>query len=265
MIEIRHASVHRGTKTLLNNVSLAIRPGEVLAVLGPNGAGKSTLLRIAAGELTPELGETWIDGRPLESVPRLELARIRAVLPQASSVGFPACAEDIVALGRSPHYGVCDQLAHRRAVERALAWVDIGSLSQRNYGTLSGGEQQRVQLARVLAQIGIEENGSNPRYLLLDEPTTSLDLAHQHAILDIARRLSRRNVGVLAVLHDLNLAAAYADQIVLLKQGEICAEGLSDDVLEPQTIRDVFGIAARVIDVPDLGRFIASEPLQSLG
>lgn len=239
--------VRRGGRALLDRVSLSLAPGRVTAVIGPNGAGKSTLLRILSGELAPDSGSVAFWERPLSDWPVEVLARHRAVLPQESDLSFPFRVEEVVRLGRIPHPGGGDSSADHALAREALAQVDLTAFADRLYPTLSGGEKQRVHLARALAQLRPDPAESPPaaRLLLLDEPTASLDLAHQHAVLSLARDLARReNVAVLAVLHDLNLALAYADDLVALSGGRVAAAGDIAHTLSPALVGEVFGVRA---------------------
>ncbi|MEX0922423.1 MAG: heme ABC transporter ATP-binding protein [Rhodovibrionaceae bacterium] len=244
--DIHHAF---GPQPVLAGATLRVAPGEVHALLGPNGAGKSTLLKILAGELTPQSGAVRMGGRPLADWHPLAAAWRRAVVPQFTSITFPFTAAEVVALGRAPH--------SRRGAEQigrlALAAAGAGHLAKALFPTLSGGERQRVALARGLAQIWEAPPDGGPRYLLLDEPTASLDLAHQHAILALARDWAAEGVAVAVVLHDLNLAAAYADRITLLHCGQIRASGSPDAVLQPELISEVYGIAVTRAPHPDSG------------
>ena len=246
MLQALDVGVWLGGSPVLDCVSLSLQPGEVLAVLGPNGAGKSTLLRVLAGSLTPQVGQALLDERPLEDWPGPELAQRRSVLPQASQIAFGFRAFEIVLLGREPYAGRSARDADLAIAEAAMVEADVLHLAERRYATLSGGEQQRVQLARVLSQIWFEEDSARERYLLLDEPTSSLDLTHQHAALALARRWAGRGVGVLAVLHDLNLAAMYADRICVLKAGCLEAEGSPATVITEDTVARCFGLRVTV-------------------
>lgn len=240
------ASYRIGRQWLLEQVSLALRPGELLALLGPNGAGKSTLLRLLTGEARPTRGGITLDGRPLQDWPSRALARRRAVLPQSSVLAFPFTVLEVVLLGRTPHCVGSERERDRDIAWQALAAADIVPLAERLYTTLSGGERQRVQLARVLAQIWEPPRDGEVRYLLLDEPVASLDLAHQHGVLALTHRLSREGVGVLAVLHDLNLAAQYADRVAMLASGRLQAVGAPRQVLTEERVEQVFRVRARV-------------------
>jgi iron complex transport system ATP-binding protein len=253
MLALDATTVRVGGSVLLDGVSLAVRPGEIVAVVGPNGAGKSTLLKVAAGECTPSAGSVTLDGRPLPSFPPDVLAARRAVLPQQSALQFGFTASEVVALGRTPHASHSSRREDEAAVRRALAQAGVGHLAHRRYPTLSGGEQQRVHLARALAQLDAPastSDGSQPRYLLLDEPTASLDLAHQHTVLGTARALADAGTGVLVVLHDLNLAAQYADRLAVLRRGRLLADGPPVDVLDPALVQAAFDVAVTVLPHP---------------
>ena len=249
MLEGHNVHVMVDSNTLLEEVSIQVRPGEVLAVLGPNGAGKSTLLKVLCGDLSPTRGTVSMGGRPLATWDRKASARIRAVLPQQSSLSFPFRVIEVALMGRSPHFLGPETRRDRAIARAALEEAGVGHLEDRLYPTLSGGESQRVHLGRVLAQIW-EAVDQLPRYLLLDEPTSNLDLAHQHQALSVARAFAERQVGVLVVLHDLNLAAQYADQILLLKEGREVAAGPPEQVLQAELIEAVYHIPVTVIPHP---------------
>ncbi|MEM1118508.1 MAG: heme ABC transporter ATP-binding protein [Bacteroidota bacterium] len=249
MLALDQATVRIGSATLLDGLSLGIASGEVVAVVGPNGAGKTTALRLLAGEAAPTSGAVTLDGRPLAETAADAVARRRSVLPQQSALAFGFTALDVVRLGRTPHRTTRrdDLAAATRAMERA----GVAPLADRRYPTLSGGERQRVHLARALAQIDPEAGApADGRYLLLDEPTSALDLAHQHAVLQVARAEAARGAGVLAVLHDLNLAAQYADRIAVLAAGARVALGPPAAVLTPAVVQRAFGISVVVTQNP---------------
>ena len=249
MIEARNISFSINSKKLLADVSLNIRNGEVLAVLGANGAGKSTLRKILGGDLLPSSGEVLMTGKPLSNWTLLERARVRAVLPQHSTLDFPFSVAEVVLLGRAPHLQGTESKRDFAIAEATLEAVEAAHLRERIYPTLSGGEQQRVHLARTLAQIW-EAAAGQPRYLLLDEPTSNLDLAHQHSILKIVKKFAREGVGAMVILHDLNLAAQYADKIVLLKNGKIVAHGKPAEVLTPEIIEETLAMPVIVMRHP---------------
>jgi iron complex transport system ATP-binding protein len=249
---VAHAvSVRLGAATLVHQVELPVPAGALCGVLGPNGAGKSTLLKVLAGELRPSAGEVSLNGTRLRHWSHGELARQRAVLPQIRALGFGFTVEELAALGLSPHPSLTRDRSQAGAiVDAALGAADIAHLRGRLVPTLSGGEAQRAHLARVLAQIW-RPTPRGPRYLLLDEPTSALDPAHQHGLLATVRRLARElDLGVLVVLHDLNLAALYTDRIALLRAGERVAFGPPPAVLTRELIREVYGLAVDVIPHP---------------
>jgi iron complex transport system ATP-binding protein len=250
-LSAQHVTARAGGQVLLNDVSLALAPGEFVAVLGPNGAGKSTLLRVLAGDLTPHEGVVLLEGRNLMDWSLRERARRRAVLPQQSSPAFPFTALEVAALGRTAWRG---RRAEDLGIARAALHATGGAaLEARAYPTLSGGEQQRVQLARVLAQMWEPPAPGAGRYVLLDEPTASLDLRHQQEALALLRRLTGQGVGVLAVLHDPNLAFAFADRIVVLSAGRMAAEGTPAHMADCALFQAVFGVAVSVIAHPGTG------------
>lgn len=240
LLEARGVTVRRGAVLALDAVDLALVAGEVVAVVGPNGAGKSSLLSVLAGDLAADRGEVLLDGTPMGAVPPRERARRRAVLTQDNAVAFGFVVRDVVAMGRAPWpaRGPLDEEVVRRAMERA----DVAALADRGYPTLSGGERARTQLARVLAQ--------ETRVLLLDEPTAALDIAHQEAVLALAAAAADAGGAVLVVLHDLSLAAAWADRVVLMAAGRVRAVGTPADVLTPELLGEVYRHRVRVLSDP---------------
>ena len=253
MLCAKKLSFARKGTPILRGAGLSAHPGEVTAVIGPNGAGKSTLLHLLSGALTPDEGAVTLDGELLSVWSRAGLAQRRAVLPQSSELTFPFRVLEVVLMGRSAHSGRSSLHHDLEIAAAALEEVDAGHLAERVYPTLSGGERQRVQLARVMAQIWPEAAGDRPRYLLLDEPTNNLDLTHQHRLLVFARRLAGQGVGVLAILHDPNLAALYADRIVLLVEGRVQCEGAVDSVLTEDQIGKAFKLRVAVQRHPTRG------------
>lgn len=256
MIEARSLHFTVNAKVLLEDVSIDVRAGEVLAVVGPNGAGKSTLRKVLCGDLQPASGEVWMNKRRLAEWPLLERARVRAVLPQDSTLNFPFTVLEVVLMGRAPHLKGAESAHDYEIARAALDAVEAAHLEDRIYPTLSGGERQRVHLARALAQIWIpipsSSHTNDARYLLLDEPTSNLDLAHQHRTLHVARRFAREGVCVLVILHDLNLAAQYADRIAILCDGSLVALGTPLNVLTPEAIRETFAMPVIVTKHPQL-------------
>ncbi|MBX3026830.1 heme ABC transporter ATP-binding protein [bacterium] len=250
MLSGRALTVRAGSATLLREVSVAVAPGELVAVVGPNGAGKSTLLETLAGDRRPASGVVRCEDRPLAVWSPRALARVRAVVLQRSALTFAFTALEVVRLGRAPHRGRAGAAGDRAIADAALRAAGAGGLRDQPYPTLSGGERQRVHFARALAQIW-ERPASGGRYLLLDEPTAALDLSHQQQVLERARAWARDGTGVLVVLHDLTLAAAHADRIIVLSGGRVVADGLAREVLCPRLITAVFGIEVVIAEHPD--------------
>jgi iron complex transport system ATP-binding protein len=251
LIEARNVHVAIGSNVLLKDISLSVNPGEVVAVVGPNGAGKSTLRKALCGDTPLSGGEVFMNGRTLSQWTLMERAQVRAVMPQNSTLNFPFAVIEVVLMGRTPHLKGAEGVHDYEIARAALEAVEARHLEERLYPTLSGGERQRVQLARGLAQVW-ERRVERDRYLILDEPTSNLDLAHQHSTLAIARRFARNGVGVLVILHDLNLAAQYADRIMMLKDGLLIASGPPIDVLTPEAIHETFAIRVIVTKHPAL-------------
>lgn len=233
--------VERGGKELMRLDELALNAGEVLAVVGPNGAGKSTLLRALTGEWR-SAGELLLWGKPLTNWSRVELAQHMAVMPQQSHLQFDFSVREVVELGRLPHRHQTPA-ANRAAVQDVLDLLGLHVFEGRRFTSLSGGERQRVQFGRVLAQIW---KVPHPNLLLLDEPTSALDLAQQKQVLDLAREQAASGCAVLAVLHDLNLAARYAHRILVLKNGRMAHFGTPESVLTNDMLQFAFGVEAQV-------------------
>lgn len=242
---LRAVDVHVafGPASILNGVTLDVPYGRVLALVGPNGAGKSTLLGVLTGDVPATGGEVSLDDRPLGSWRGKELARTRAVLMQANQVSFGFTAREVVEMGRAPWDASDDD---ERLVESSIDRADVRHLQARPFPALSGGEKSRVSLARVLAQ--------DTRIVLLDEPTAALDLRHQEDVLRIARELASEGRAVVIVLHDLSLAAAYADDVAILAAGRIVAHGTPSDVFTQERVSEVYGAPVRILEDPDTGR-----------
>jgi iron complex transport system ATP-binding protein len=233
---------------VVHEVSLAIAPGDLVALVGPNGSGKTTLLKLLSGGRSPGSGDVVLHGRPLKRYPARERARRIAVVPQHTDPGLTFRVRELVEMGRTPHTGLLALLSPQDAgaVDRALSLTATDELAGRRFCELSGGEQQRVVLAMALAQ--------ESDFILLDEPTVHLDLLHQYELLELLRRLHReRQVGVLAVLHDLNLAALYFNRIAVLSRGRLIGEGPPADILHSTDVLRVFEAPLQVIDHPMTG------------
>ncbi|MGH8479951.1 MAG: heme ABC transporter ATP-binding protein [Gammaproteobacteria bacterium] len=251
MLEAREVQVRCNGHALLAGVSLAIAAGEVVALVGPNGAGKSTLLGVLAGLRPPSGGGVWLCGRALRTYDVQALARVRAVLAQASRFDFPLTALEVVLLGRLPHCRGRESERGHDIAAQALSAVDAIDLARRRLPTLSGGERQRVQLARAFAQIWEPAPDAPERFLLLDEPNAGLDLAHEHRVLGLIRRLCReRGIGVLLVLHDLQIASRYADRVIVLKEGRVLTAGPPERALTRDALLRAYGIDVDILPGP---------------
>lgn len=248
VIEAQGVHVVRGSRSLLADVSLRLHAGEVLALLGPNGAGKSTLLSLLSGDVHPDHGRVEFDGRDIREWSLTALARRRSVLLQDNQLLFPFTVHQVVEMGRAPWRRTPLEDEDNAAIAEAITAADIGHLGNRRVPSLSGGERARVAFARVMAgRTGV---------LMLDEPTAALDLGHQEAVLRLARDRAAAGDAVLVVLHDLNLAAAYADRVALLREGQIFACGSPEEVLTAETVSEVYRTPVEVIAHPTSGHGI---------
>ncbi|ENM2868279.1 heme ABC transporter ATP-binding protein [Citrobacter koseri] len=235
-------------RTIIRDISLSLTQGELLALIGPNGAGKSTLLRLLTGYLTPADGRCLLAGKPLEQWPAQTLSRYRAVMLQQTRMGFDWPVEAVIGMGRMPW----TQQPEAAVIHQVMQLTECLPLAGRRYASLSGGEQQRVQLARALAQLWCD--GSPRGWLFLDEPTSALDLFHQQHLLRLLKTLTRKgHLHVCIVLHDLNLAALWADRIVLLHGGNIVSEGAPAEVLQAGTLTRWYGAEVHVGTHPTSG------------
>ena len=248
MLKIENLRVSYGARRILDHVSLKVDSGEIVTLIGPNGAGKSTLVRAVSGVVSIESGEVWIDGKSLKRLSTIERARQVAVVPQARNLPPAFTVYESVLLGRTPYLGWLGRTgpADHERVRYALERTQLLPLAERRVGELSGGEQQRVLLARALAQ--------ETPVLLLDEPITHLDLQHREKLIRLIRDLAvNKELAVLMVLHDLNLAAMYADRIALLVEGKIEASGAPAEVLTEANLTRIYQIAVHVIPHPEYG------------
>lgn len=232
MLHVQNATVRAAGRAILDDVSLRVGAGELVAVVGPNGAGKSTLLGVMAGDISPAHGSVTLDGIDLAAWRPLELARRRAVLPQEHRLAFGFQAEEVVRMGRAPWARTEREDADDQVVAESMGRTDVGHLAERVFPSLSGGEKARTSFARILAQ--------DTELLLLDEPTAALDLRHQDQVLAESRRLATAGRAVAAIVHDLSVAAAYADRICVLAAGALVADGTPEEVLQPDLISRVY-------------------------
>ncbi|MFH9814050.1 heme ABC transporter ATP-binding protein [Streptomyces sp. NPDC017230] len=245
LAETHDLRVRLGGRPVLDGVGVTVRAGEVLALVGPNGAGKSTLLGALAADVPVAEGVVRVHGRPVAEWSAPELALRRAVLPQSASLSFPFPVEEVVRMGRAPWAGTGLEDEDDAAVAEAMARTEVTGFAGRPFSALSGGERARVALARVLAQ--------RTPLLLLDEPTAALDLRHQELVLRLCRERARAGDAVVVVLHDLSLAAAYADRVAILRAGRVAADGPPSEVLTEGLLREVYEQSVEVLPHPRTG------------
>jgi iron complex transport system ATP-binding protein len=239
MLKVQNLLLQRNGRDLISRVSFKLHAGEFTVILGANGAGKSTLLKLISGRLTPTQGDVLLDDAPIAAFTAMALSKKRSFLAQSRQVAFDFTAHEVVLMGRAPHCPGGESPADHTIASQALEQASCGGLSQRIYSSLSGGEASRVDLARILAQ--------DAPLVLLDEPTNHLDVRHQLETLQLCTNLAMEGCCVLAALHDLNLAARYADRLLLLHQGVLVADGVPDHVLTPEILDPVYGVSFDVI------------------
>ncbi|BDD03052.1 heme ABC transporter ATP-binding protein [Aureibacter tunicatorum] len=236
-----------GSREILKGLNLSVKPGEITTVLGPNGAGKSTFLKAISGELVNAKGEVTYNGKKMKGLPVAQLAKTRAVLSQNFQVSFPFSVEEIVMMGRMPHKKSDED--HEGIAREVMNMTDVLKFASRNFNSLSGGEQQRVQLARVLCQLAGDTD--TPKYLLLDEPTSNMDLSQQQQVFEIVKEVCGKNIGVFAVIHDINIASRFSDKMLFIKSGEQVAYGATDDVFNKCVIESTYSHPVRMLRCPD--------------
>ena len=249
LLSVHGLTVSYAAHTVLRDVSFEVARGDLVVVLGPNGAGKTTLLRTIAKVVSPKVGTVLLDGHDIAKLPVRQLMKTLSVVPQSEGSVFSFTVQDIVAMGRTPHLSPLAPLSQKdwQIIREAMEATDVWELKDRLFTELSGGEQRRVLIAKALAQ--------EPQLLLLDEPTANLDLHYQLEVVELIQRLNReRGITVLAVLHDLNLAAMMGRRFILMHRGRIYAVGDADEVLTPQNIQQVYGVPVVVTRHPLNGK-----------
>jgi iron complex transport system ATP-binding protein len=246
MLRVNNISYKAGDHIILDEVTSVFEPGKLNILIGPNGAGKSTLVKILSGKLKPTRGEVRYSDKNINDYSLNTLAKIRAVLSQNIEVSFPLTVEEVVMMGRYPHFTGKPQDKDWQACREAMDFFNVSYMAQRNFMTLSGGEKQRVHFARVLAQIWYHEKGSL-NYLILDEPLTFLDINYQLTFMKKVVQLNeRKDIVIVGVVHDLNLAARFADNILLLNKGRVLAQGKKNEVLTPLNIKTAYEVDVKV-------------------
>ena len=256
MIDAKNITFRIGDRELISDVSVSFAPGKLHLLIGPNGAGKSTLIKILSGFQRPQTGTVKYGEIDVHHASEVELAKQRAVLSQAVEIAFPLKVREVVMMGRYPHFGGRPGAVDEKIVDELMEFFDVTEFADRNYQTLSGGERQRVNFARVLAQLwrGPHDADQNCRYLFLDEPLTFLDIRHQIDFMKKVKALAgESDLVTVGVVHDLNLAARFADHIVLIDNGRVVANGTPAEVLTAERIREVFAVEPTFIPVAHTG------------
>jgi iron complex transport system ATP-binding protein len=255
MLKANDITFRVGNKALITDISLQCEPGKLHLLIGPNGAGKSTLIKVLARLLRPQSGSVAYEGTDVTDASEADLAKRRAVLSQAVEVAFPLSVREVVMMGRYPHFGGRPGPVDEQIVDELMQFFDVTEFKDRDYQTLSGGERQRVNFARVLAQLWklapeSSTNGALCRFLFLDEPLTFLDIRHQIDFMKKVRNFTEApDVVTVGVVHDLNLAARFADQVVLLNEGRVVASGSAPEVLTQDNIQSVFAVEPTFVKV----------------
>ncbi len=253
MISAEQIKYSVGTKNILNNISVEFLPGTCNLIIGPNGSGKSTLIKLLSGEINNFDGQLSYNGSDIKNLTKLALAASRAVLSQQTELSFPMTVEEVVLLGRNPHFEFNPSKKDIEIVKEVMALLDLNSFTHRNYQTLSGGEKQRVHYARVLAQIWEIPKGEQ-RYLFLDEPLNNLDIYYQQIFLSIAVSLLNDTTTLIGVVHDINIALRYADQLFFLKEGALIKNGAPEKIVDAILIKEVFNIDTQLMLHPSTGK-----------
>jgi iron complex transport system ATP-binding protein len=257
MLKADNITFRVGVRDLISDVSVSFSPGQLHLIIGPNGAGKSTLIKVLARLLRPQVGRVSYEGEDVYKTSEAELARRRAVLSQAIEVAFPLTVREVVMMGRYPHFGGRPGPSDEKIVDELMDFFEVTEFSGRNYQTLSGGERQRVNFSRVLSQLWRshpEESMGRCRYLFLDEPLTFLDIRHQIEFMKKVREFTMApDVVTVGVVHDLNLAARFGDQIIIINDGKIIAGGEPGEVLTKERIKEVFEVEPTFVPVESSG------------
>ena len=249
-IEVSSVSYLKNKKLILDEISFEIESGEILCILGPNGSGKSTLLNLISGNLSPTKGDIYIEGQNIKNISIEERAFIRSVMSQSQAIVFDFTVREIVEMGWLQRGLINFSQNFEEAFSRAINDAAIGDLIDKKFNILSGGEQRRVHFARTLLQSWRPSNSVEPKYLLLDEPTANLDIKHEQRLMKIVKKKAEDGIGVIVILHDINLAAKYSDKILILDSGIMKNFGKTFDVLNKEILEEVYDLPIEISDNP---------------
>tara|TARA_B100000963_G_scaffold115477_1_gene100583 strand:- start:3552 stop:4322 length:771 start_codon:yes stop_codon:yes gene_type:complete len=249
-IEVSSVSYLKNKKLILDEISFGIELGEILCILGPNGSGKSTLLNLISGNLSPTKGDIYIEGQNIKNISIEERAFIRSVMSQSQAIVFDFTVREIVEMGWLQRGLINFSRNFEEAFSRAINDAAIGDLIDKKFNILSGGEQRRVHFARTLLQSWRPSNSVEPKYLLLDEPTANLDIKHEQRLMKIVKKKAEDGIGVVVILHDINLAAKYSDKILILDSGTMKNFGKTFDVLNKEILEEVYDLPIEISDNP---------------
>jgi len=255
MISVEQIKYSVGAKNILNNISIQFLPGTCNLIIGPNGSGKSTLIKLLSGELENYDGRVMYNDADIKTITKQRLAASRAVLSQQTELSFPMIVEEVVMLGRNPHFEFNPSKKDVEIVKEAMNLLDLNSFTHRNYQSLSGGEKQRVHYARVLAQIW-ESQKEEQRYLFLDEPLNNLDIYYQELFLKMAISFLNEMTTLIGVVHDINIAMRYAHQLFFLKDGALIKNGAPEKIVDAILIKEVFNVDTQIISHPSTGKTV---------
>ncbi len=249
MLKLQNINYTIGSNHILNSINVNFAPGELHMILGPNGSGKTSLLKIASGQIENFNGLVWYDDMALNEINTATLATFRSYLSQQNNIPFPIKAIELIQMGRYPHYEYQATKKDYDIIHAVIDQLAITHLKNRDFNTLSGGEQQRVQFARVLAQVW-EKSKNNNRYLFLDEPLNNLDIQYQKYLLQTIRSIISEDIAVIMIVHDINWALAFSDKVYFLQNGNLIANGNPIEIITPELIQEVFKIDAKLISIP---------------
>ena len=249
-IEVSSVSYLKNKKLILDEISFSIELGEILCILGPNGSGKSTLLNLISGNLSPTKGDIYIEGQNIKNISIEERAFIRSVMSQSQAIVFDFTVREIVEMGWLQRGLINFSQNFEEAFSRAINDAAIGDLIDKKFNILSGGEQRRVHFARTLLQSWRPSNSVEPKYLLLDEPTANLDIKHEQRLMKIVKKKAEDGIGVVIILHDINLAAKYSDKILILDSGIMKSFGRTFDVLNKEILEEVYDLPIVISNDP---------------